>query len=248
MYQLPTWNGYIGMSEQPGSPKWDLSNNRTTIVRVWEGPFALCLSNQPTKGQPAADLGDLYLAEHITVEPMPGGKGRLTVTYETQGPGTNDPVYEIEYVATDKPLESHPRYRPDGAMPLTTNDLVALQFWDNEPIYANKIVFKFEDADNNPQTLSTQAQDLAAKKLRGQTSYALYSPVCRATVSSRTLPVTFGAGFIDTPTVPSAPSGYTYLKTADRATMTGRHTKWEQQEEWTGADYIDPDIYPSSGS
>jgi hypothetical protein len=48
--------------------------------------------------------------------------------------------------------------------------------------------------------------------------------------------------------VPSTPAFYQFLKTADRATMTGRHTKWEQQEEWTGADSIDSDIYFPLGS
>jgi hypothetical protein len=48
--------------------------------------------------------------------------------------------------------------------------------------------------------------------------------------------------------VPNAPAGYTYLKTAHRATLSGRYTKWEDSQEWTGADFIDTDLYSTGPS
>jgi hypothetical protein len=94
--------------------------------------------------------------------------------------------------------------------------------------------------------LSTQAQDYAGKRLKGIESYRLWAPVARQTIETTTLPDVNSCGVIENP--PSelgAPSGYSYQRSAQRATKTGRYGKWQQQQEWQGAESIDTDLYPS---
>ena len=42
------------------------------------------------------------------------------------------------------------------------------------------------------------------------------------------------------------PSGYEWLKTADRTLRHGLRVKYDRTEEWTGADYIDEDVYDTA--
>ena len=71
--------------------------------------------------------------------------------------------------------------------------------------------------------------------------------MARQTIESFTLPTSTPCGLIEAPPgAIGAPSGYTYQRSAQRATKTGRYGKWQQQQEWQGADTIDTDLYPSA--
>ena len=99
----------------------------------------------------------------------------------------------------------------------------------------------------NVYTLSANAQDYAAKRLKGIESYRLWAPVARQTLETYTLPTVNPCGVIEAPpSAIGAPDGYVWQRSAQRATKTGRYGKWQQQQEWQGADSIDPDLYPSA--
>jgi hypothetical protein len=159
-----------------------------------------------------------------------------------------------------------------GKYALTIGDRAAVQAWENEDDFSLKAAYQFKILNGsgatppdsytpsgsspvtisgqpyNIFTLSSNAQALAQKKLRGQTTYRLRAPVCRETIESMILPTSNPCDVIENP--PSAcqpPTGYVYVRSAQRGTKTGRYGKWLQQREWEGADYVDTDIYPNGG-
>lgn len=90
--------------------------------------------------------------------------------------------------------------------------------------------------------LSDDAKEYCQKLLRGQESYNEYTPIARLTTSSIAKPTTGACGTIATsPPVDGIPSGYKWLKTADRACK--RSYKWERVQEWTGTWWWDTDLY-----
>jgi hypothetical protein len=255
---VPLWKGFKDLAERPESPDWDFSGSKKTCTRTFEGPYDKCLDKRPKLGQNMADIPLDYFVSNTKVKRIAGAKGALTITMESYVPETHSieqsepyqPQYEIEWVEIERKLEQHPRYQTGGAKAFTDEDFASLPKWEDEADPALKKIFKFTivNADNKKETkeLSENAKDLATKKLRGQESYIIYSPVARRTSQSRDVPVTSPCGKRQTPAVPSVPSGYVWLKTADRATRTGRYGKWERIEEWTGADFWDEDIYPTA--
>jgi hypothetical protein len=100
--------------------------------------------------------------------------------------------------------------------------------------------------DGVETALTAPAKFYAVKRYNGMESYQMYAPIARKTTLTRKLPAKGNCGFRQTPTGfgSDLPTGYVWLKTADDATRTGSHGKWERREDWTGAHYWDTDIYP----
>jgi hypothetical protein len=284
--QLPLWVGSQEATETPDSPKIKVDATRFSVTRIYEGPYAVLSGNQPTQGQAFSDMPAACLVVDLSLEKLPGGKGRLTVTAETSGPSQATPfapLYEIEWVEVDKKLEDAPIYSDGsdplvhggdiGAFALTISDRAAVQQWEDEADFKLKAQYMFKvqtDTDSNPldgytksddsprtingvqydvYTLSTNAQNLAKKKLRGQDSYRVWAPVVRETIQAPSLPSTNPCGIIENP--PDAadpPEGYVWQRSADRGTKTGRYGKWTEQREWQGADAIDTDLYTQAGT
>lgn len=270
MAKQALWRGSKRITEAPDSPDWEFGNDKDTCTRVFVGPYAACLRDRPTYGASMADLPPelrrLYFVRRVRLRRAPGQKGILTVTAEYEhmsGSRAGDkkesePQDEIEWTQIERPLEQHPLYqeadntvtppRPAGARALSADDLNALAMWEREEDYKLRKDFKFKNPDGEELTLSANAQHLARKKLRGQDTYLVFAPVFRRTTQMRACPdgslcgrrqrLTFLSGDMR--------NKYEYLQSADRGTRSGDHGRWQRAREWTGAEYWDPDIYPSA--
>ncbi|BET67212.1 hypothetical protein ASA1KI_21300 [Opitutales bacterium ASA1] len=251
------WKGSRDIHEDPRSPRREKSAQGLRVVRTFNGPFTSLVASEPTVGQEMEGYEGVPVLT-VQTEPLdagPSGPGRMVIVAgndEAGGGGgvigSEDiaPTYEVEWTQLEKPLEQHPRYVSGGANALTDADLVDLDLWKQETTRALRIAFKYTSADGTEVTLSSNAQHLAAKVLRGQTSYFVPAPVARETTRSYTKPSTSTMGKrVSPPLGIGAPSGYEYVNSADRAIRQGRSGTWERVREWLGAEEWDHDIYPA---
>ncbi|MDD2706717.1 MAG: hypothetical protein PHV34_01805 [Verrucomicrobiae bacterium] len=171
-----------------------------------------------------------------------GGQAKMTVVAVDESPSgsvsivNQQPTYEIEWVAVDKKLLHHPMWQSETGYPLTEADRDAIAEWESQTS-ATKRAEAYAKLGEN-------AKVYADKIDLGIESYTVYSPVARKTSCSWEAPTTGYCGKMQTPQAPSFPTGYVWVKTADRSTRTGRNGKWERVEEWTGAEWVDSDLYP----
>ena len=264
MARKALWRGSKALTEAPDSPEWDFGNDKDTCTRVFVGPYATCLSGRPAYGanmaDMPADLRKLFFVTGVKVRRAPGGKGLLTVTLQRDHMAgaksldrkETDSQYEIEWTQVERPLEQHPVYAATAPgwwagirKPLTSDDLNALAMWEKEEDYTKRKAFQFTDKNGDEVTLSSNAQHLAGKKLRGQEAFLMFSPVVRKITQMRACPDGSACGRrVLTPRfVRGALRKYRFLKTADRGTRSGDFGRWERTREYTGADEWDSDIY-----
>lgn len=213
---------------------------------------------------------ELIYAESVECEPDGAGEdgpGTLTVIYSNEGGGgtvlTGDveaPTFEIDASMLEKRLETHKRYNNGASSPFapygftagtTTFDtnsgetVSVSEFWDR---YKNasakqRPLLRGEVPPGAPELLA-MLDELAKKFFSGIESYIVGAPVARKTTRSYYTPAVGSLGAIGAPAGFGLPSGYQWLKTADRAVRQGHRGKWERVEEWTGADKWDADLYP----
>lgn len=238
------WLGTTANTRTQNQPRYTYTATRNDLIIVEEGQFDYLLAGKPSIGQTLSGISG-YTVERVDVINLEGGKGQMTIGMfqaVSGGAASNnsniDSIFEIDWCQVEKKLEQHPRYRvgAGGAKVLTTSDLASIESWKAETDATER--------DTKRAALSSNAQDFVSKLEKGQDSYLIYIPVLRKTSTSYQPPTTSTCGKRETPPgFPAVPSGYTFLKTADRGQRTGSNRKWERQEEWTGFDFVDPDIY-----
>jgi hypothetical protein len=245
----PIWKGNKELTETPTSPEWTFDGEGDVCVRTYEGPYDKCLAKRPKRGAKMPDIDKDLRVEKVTIQKRPGGKGVMSVTLAYRNPNpdnaddaTFDPTEEVEWVQIQKELRTAPIYSTGGAKTLTPKDVAGADLWLGQ---GGKADFTYTDGQGATQTLSANAQHYAAKLAKGETSYIVFAPVARLTYQSRTKPTTTACGKRGAAPISSAPSGYDYLSTADRAIRNGRFGKWTRTLEATGADAWDPDLYPT---
>lgn len=243
-----TWRGSTEIHEAPDSPRRTWTAAGLRVIRVFRGPYAALVAAAPDVGDEMVGTPGVYVeqGEIVPLEAGMTGPGVMTITLanESTEEGEDQPTYECEWSLLEKDLRLHPRYLTGGANALTATDLTQLKKWEGEDDEAKRAAFQFTKADNTTGTLSANAQHIAAKILRGQTSYVVPAPVARRTTRTYSVPATSACGQRENPpTATGAPTGYEWMKSSDRRLRQGAHGKWERIEEWTGADKIDADIY-----
>lgn len=233
----PKWKGTKELKEQPGSPDWDFGRENT-CTRTFVGPYATALAKRPVRGAKMADMPTDYRVDRVRVTRMSGGRGQMVVTLSAGGDTAatqtiDGPQLEIEWANVDKPIESHPNFKD-----LTESDREAIAGYFATSVAEERAAYK-------AQIGAAAAWTLFRLKLKGVESYMVFGPVVRKS-STQNLPATTNScgqkGEPDA-TVPH-PTGYQWLKTADRCTRSGRNGNWQRDQEWTGADEWSDDIYP----
>lgn len=152
------------------------------------------------------------------------------------------PFWEIDQVQVEKSLMQHPSF-----IGFSAADVAAVTAWDAEADQTLRANFQYWHRDKDgladgsiltlSGTMSTGQKAYAYLRIRGVESFLDFAPVVRR--NSRYIgsaaPDSSDAG--QKTTAPSyAPSGYEWLKTADRVSKSGaRGVEWIRQEEWTGA-------------
>lgn len=259
--------GKLIVYEAADSPQWKFGE-ADTCVRTFNGPYADLFAMRPTRYEPMEGTGESMIVQDCSLRKAKLNQGVLTVNligvspFDTSVEGTSAgplrEVVEIDWVAVQKPLQSNPIWRAEGAS--STDTLVdysgwaRIEKWKNEPNLALKVggtesapVYKFKDGTE--EVTLTAAETRAARKiLRGVEGYNIYAPLIRKTTTFARQPVPGNAGFIEGggPVVDVAyPEGYEWLKTACRD-IQQQDKSWERFEEWTGSDEWDEDLYPIS--
>jgi hypothetical protein len=247
------WRGSRALTETPDSPDWDFSGEAVTCTRIFEGPYDVCLASRPQRGVSMTGYTGLVV-DSAKVKKAPGGKGRLTVTAFAKAPSSSvfdmpEEKFEIDWVEVQRALITNPDF-DGGTHSLTHEDKIAIQQWEDCPDSEVKTDYAYY-TDNDKREpegglyLSANAQVYVDKRLKGVDSWVEYMPVCRKTSLTVAQPSESAAGFINDPDGfgSGLPSGFEWLKTADRSSRTGKHGKWERSEEWTGAVEVDHDLY-----
>lgn len=257
----PRWvGGHAALCEGPDSPKLSLTGERDSCTRIFSGTWADILAGIPTRGSTMTGMPAGYTTlKVLTVEAVkkPGGKGVMTVVLDAPkggGGGSAAPaeyVYEVEWEKLEKPLAQAPIFiTAGGPYELTLANLADLKNWDEEKNPTLRVAYKFRNEETGAITELTDAgaRLYVEKRLNGVESFLSYYPVCRLKIYT-TDPLPEGpCGYLEDP--PDFPTdlvdSYAWLKTADRCSRTGRSGKWERQQEWTGADEWDTDLYPAT--
>lgn len=228
-----------------GFPKTSNSEKSYRTVIEYVGPLSTLAAAEPASNSAWGDYDGLVTSTELS--PIDGtDKAELTVTteyfYESGGSsGTAREVsYEIEWVMFQRSMLEHPVFRKggSGAHALTDEDITDIEAWKNEPSAANRLAFKYtETSDDSLKYLSANATKFAEGYNLGLETYEDYAPVARKiTTYTGGPPGSTSAGTKDTPaSIPGLPSGYEWRKTADRSIRSGKQTRWERSEEWTGA-------------
>lgn len=249
--RLLVWRGSKKLEPQPDSPKFRQDKGGPVWTYAFAGPYAVVLAAKPQRLATFRGLPLNFFIDTVALDKAPGGRGILTLTatpspaegIDSAGLTTSSPVVEVEWVEIQKKLETHPRYNDGGAKALTDQDRNDIEMWRDGRDAVLRTAFKYKAEDESTKTLSDNAQDFAAKILRGTDSYVIYVPLVRVTTKSRGRPPTAKCGIRSRPSE-GAVNGYLYLRTADRRTR--QEGSWTRVQEWTGADLIDADLYPAT--
>jgi len=258
-----------GLVMQP-EVDWSLEEKVTAVIK-YAGTYADCLAavlvETPTykRGQIVTIDGvTLMTLEKITLKKSPGNRGTISLVYSKQLPtdtlldGEEPPRFECEWVEISRPIEQHPRYTLNKNLDGTDANLYAVihpsgfafirayfaadaeeqkAMWD--PTADTGTIEEFGD--------HTGMKELITKKLRGQYDFILYSPVIRAVSAVNGIPAASNCGLRKAPPAEAdAPANYQYLQTADRTIPNGTGGRYTRTLEFTGADWIDEDIYPAA--
>jgi len=153
-------------------------------------------------------------------------------------------THEIDWATVQRSLYEHPEFADGGSYSLTDEDRAALKNWErmSDVTYKKDFIYAtnpdtWTGGSSGTSTLSTNAQMLAKGLLKGIEYWEDYVPIARKTGTYSGGPPPEGeAGSKETPSgFPNLPTGYEWMKTADRSLKSGGQTKWQRSQEWTGA-------------
>lgn len=245
--------GDIVNKQIPGSPV-DVKNTAGSFLRhTYRGDNSTLATHRPAIG---ADWNGNEVAETELVQIGRSLTWQLTVLAQTpdatpavlgssQISNNEFPLLETDYEAVERPLRQHPAFAG-----FDETDWQAIDLWIDETDSENRKIFKYwkRDKDGNTtgtiQTLSAapdpdkSQQDFAAAYLLGVESFVDYAPIARKTSlykgTSKPTSSDIGQKIVGDPFT-GVPSGYQWVKRADRAVKQGRGYHWTRVEEWIGA-------------
>ena len=232
---------------RPGYPKLVVDVNSSRWTYVFRGLTATLAPLRP--GVNGAFTGGLGIVEKTGIEPLDNPL-YSEVTVETvqnytmttvQVTDDQFPYFEIDQVQTEKSLKQHPAF-----IDFTPAQWSEVKKWDEEIDNDQRQLFKFWPRDDDGKktgpvetltgTLTSGAKGFAVLRLKGVEAFLDFSPVVRKTTKYRGSVAPSAADTGQKVTAPAyAPTGYEWLKTADRVSKTGtKSLEWTRQEEWTG--------------
>jgi len=246
--------GTFALTEQVGSPSWDYGET-ITCTRTWEGPYATCAAARPNRGAIYSETYSGMRVVKTSLRGKEGGVGQLVVVYEslsyTNSAGeTDEESYEVDWVEMQRDILTNPRYRVGGggAKALTAFEFAALSVWRNEPNATKKSELKYWDLENDDYVdVEGNATEVAQQILKGEETWTDYYPVARISSLKEVMPSVTKAGvYSSTKPFSACPDGYTWMKTSDRSTRSGKSGLWIRSIEWTGFGYVNTLFYTAA--
>jgi len=258
------WRGSRDLQVVPDSTVFGKTATRVTWEQTRIGPFLSCLAAEPRNGQPIAGLTGPYSNVRVVESKITKKRGTIATLWLRAeyvinwndldtNPTTDNGTPELEWVQVERPLMTHPDFAPDGFLGgdqvggtsarwrLSAADPFEIQAWQDEPSNVLRKDFKFTGEDGSIKTLTANAQIVAKLMVVGVTSWLDFAPVVRDTVRTSRPPTDGTCGTIYTAAALRSevgfrvPSGYEFLKSADRGTQSGSNGRWERQREFMGA-------------
>jgi hypothetical protein len=234
------WKGISSLTEQPDSPRYVQNQDGFRETRKFSGEWNQVLAGIPPRGARLNGSPAGYRVVENLLDREPGDKGTLIVISDAEDvalgsvPPPGEPIYEIEWIQTEKALTQLDYFANSGTCP------------------HDKIAWYFDGADKAERdaikaelTAAGAVQALLCIELRekGIDGYMAFYPVVRVTTPQWEGVLNGKCGTYRNPgvfaePVPGVDGGtnlpFIYVKTADRCTKTGKKGKWERFEEWTG--------------
>jgi hypothetical protein len=258
---------------------WSRTPSGVTCTRTYHCLYDRAYDIAPDIGSLMADLPEAPVIEKVDITRPAPDIAQITVharrefSGDADGPGDDQPVYEIDYGRSDAPLLANPRYTQDRDNTFNGKTLDSeVTISESGPQLANLNVPLKTDLEFTLATLiehlkkcdpsdyqiymsyiaDTYPDEHALVKdyfdtlNAGNETYVVPAPVARITTRSGQLPTTSAVGKRQTPPgFARLPPGYQWLGTGDRAVRTGSSGKWERTREWTGATAWNTKVYPA---
>lgn len=230
--QDPEWFGTGVMTEQPGSPHWELGE-KASVTYTYRGQWALALASAPGKGTlGTGDAAGLLVARSTVVREQ-GGVGLLVITYEgIREDDVQVPSDDIDdgFEQQDFALEKHPNFAD-----LDEDDILAAH---------NYAAAKDDEEAANYGWIftegSTQLQELARRLNRGFSHFKLDLPRLSWTTYWIDEPFLDAGGYFEIPGCPqSFDGGYDYIRLPDQRNWSNGF--WRLTRSWQAV--INPDTY-----
>lgn len=219
-------------------PEYRVSDSSVRTDIDYVGPYDTLfatLTSELLRGQGWGDYPGLVSDISIrSIEGTNPAQGELTVSVEyaltvdgsdfgfESGTKTGV-VYEIDWTVIGRPLIEHPVFRSGGRLALSSVDLTNIAEWEKD---RGGIWVGEENVDKYIEGV-----------LQGIESWDDFAPVLTKTTSyTGGPPPTSEAGQKDNPAgFPNIPTGYEWIKSADRSLRTGARDKWDRTEQWLGS-------------
>ena len=206
-----------------------------------------------------------WLLDSWSLEGVPGGGGRLTITCvpDDSGSGPDATQTALKAVWTCKSVRNDVAWTAYcGISPGGNPNRVDLEMWMKETDAELAKAYKYKDDKGTEHELSEPSKKLAAKIDKGVESVIRFYPVLTCTSTWSRIPDTFmeSLGFVDTPGAPSANetlapsnlstiiSAHEWLKVQDDVAELpdgkfSRTESWMGVEKTEGTTAFDPDLY-----
>lgn len=239
------WRGAESIKLQPTYPRFKRTAKGAVLTLVFRGPYVDLRTYGPAIGDSItlgafdyAPSDELVYANSAECQPDGAGEdgaGTLTVVYTNEADAgavltSSNITREIDWTLLEKPLIQHPRYATGGDKELTDADRKDIEAWRADP------------GTETYGALTDNAKDYVNKVRKGIENFVVPAPLVRKTTRGTSAPTVSACGEIESPDGPH-PSGYIWLKTADRGIRQAPASGWERVEEWTGAKSWDTDLY-----
>lgn len=242
------WLGARRLTLKPDGVTVDYTD-RLSAALEYQGPYELCLANRPARGAIMPGFAGMAVDRTVVRRSQAPGFGELSVYLsadtDDDTEGTGDPITEIYWLEVEKDLYEH-----DLFISLGRADRRRIELWKQQDDPTKYDSYTWERLSTTGAvlatgTLSGSALAYAAKFAVGIDSFLFYTPVATLTTFSRAKPsaVRVCGKRITGKPFAACPSGYTWLRTADRHTRSGRHGKWQRTQTFTGGVNVDTSLY-----
>ena len=239
---------------RPGFPKKSTDSGSYRTYIEYTGLQTALIAAAPDTGDAWGDyLGSVTVSD---LEPIENTVyAILSITCELQFGGSGAEmgdgekkasIAEIDWVDVQRSMYEHPEFTINGAgaYKLTSKDISEIKLWqaegDSELAKDYKFTIKSASGSNTESTLSNNAKMFARGLEQGIEFFVDKAPVARLSESYVGGPgPTSVAGQKDTPDgIPNLPTGYEWVRSADRSLQQGDRSKWQRDIEWTGAEKV----------
>jgi hypothetical protein len=235
MARTPSWKGSTRLNEAPTSPRYIEDREGERLIQEYEGPIATCRSEKPVRGAAVAGWAGLEV-DHISIEPLPGGVGRLVVVSQPpspmegtgSGPDGGSPIYEFTCVSVSLPVEKCIAFKD-----VTADKILKIRGYIDE----KKII-----SESERTALGTDGAALYDMLAAGIETYDYYHPVVRETRYFRTRPNGEAINVRDVPPVTFGVVNGVWLRTG--CDINGMARSWQKVREWTAYETLNPILYP----